>query len=233
MSCCCLSRVCRSIYRAYWGVEERPKKKVPTNDELQKQLVALEERIKDEPLKTQGFWDEFASESSDDDPTLPQYLASQAEKKPGRAYDLGCGAEGVSARYLASLGWQVTVVDVSKKVIERLGKYKSDKLEPVQAFLENFEPEKGVDLVVAVNVLGFCSPGKIKEIWTRIHAALNEGGILICTLPVPYGRSFARWSMDFESFEQFFLKGRFKVLGQDDDLGPFTDHPLSVLLQKV
>lgn len=45
-------------------------------------------------------------------------VAEVAELKPGRALDVGCG-EGADAVWLASQGWDVTALDVSRVALER------------------------------------------------------------------------------------------------------------------
>ena len=48
----------------------------------------------------------------------PQLVAQVADLDPGTALDVGCG-EGADAIWLASQGWQVTAVDVSKVALRR------------------------------------------------------------------------------------------------------------------
>jgi SAM-dependent methyltransferase len=67
----------------------------------------------------QKIWDDVYSSA---DPIYNRYpnrfLAEIGEKaKPGRALDIGIG-QGRNAIYLASLGWNVTGIDISEKGIE-------------------------------------------------------------------------------------------------------------------
>lgn len=69
--------------------------------------------------EAQAFWDEIyhgrdRSRHGEPHPYLREVLTSAV---PGRALELGCG-DGISAVWLASHGWTVTAVDVSRVALD-------------------------------------------------------------------------------------------------------------------
>jgi SAM-dependent methyltransferase len=69
---------------------------------------------------TGEFWDDRYGSSEQlfsGDPNVV-LVAEVTGLQPGQALDVGCG-EGGDARWLASQGWKVTAVDVSKVALER------------------------------------------------------------------------------------------------------------------
>ena len=69
---------------------------------------------------TQEFWDaryRSADRIWSGNPN-PHLVAHVAELFPRTALDVGCG-EGADAIWLASLGWQVTAIDVSTVALDR------------------------------------------------------------------------------------------------------------------
>lgn len=92
---------------------------------------------------------------------------------PGAALDIGMG-EGRNARYLASLGWQVTGIDVSIEGTRR-ARQQSTALNVVHGAVENFEMGRDRwDLILGMYVHGVM----LRES-ARIIQALRPGGLLV------------------------------------------------------
>jgi SAM-dependent methyltransferase len=96
----------------------------------------------------------------------------------GLALDLA-GGLGRHALWLASKGWQVTVVDVSAVAIEKLRKTALEMNVSVDllvgdAFEHKFEPER-FDLIVLFYHLD-------RDLFPKIVFALKPGGLLICKM---------------------------------------------------
>jgi chemotaxis methyl-accepting protein methylase len=127
----------------------------------------------------------------------------------------------------------VTAVDISQKAIDVLKLNKSEKLEVVHSSLEDFHPTKQYDLILAINVLAFCPADRIQEIWDKMYQSLNKHGFLLCTLPVPIGREFARWYVSKNDMSQLFIQNRYKVIRSTHLTDKNTVHPLALTLQKV
>ena len=80
-------------------------------------------------------------------------VAEVAELPPGTALELGSG-EGADAIHLASLGWQVTALDVSDVALERAAAAAADagvdeRIQWMVADLAEWVPTESFDLVVA------------------------------------------------------------------------------------
>jgi SAM-dependent methyltransferase len=93
--------------------------------------------------------------------------------KPGEALDIGIG-EGRNARYLASCGWKVTGVDVSREGT-RQAREGSGRVRVVHGAIEDFEMGSNRwDLIVGMYVHGVM----LRES-ARVVEALRPGGLLV------------------------------------------------------
>ena len=77
-------------------------------------------------------------------------VAEVADMTPGQALDVGCG-EGADAHWLASRGWQVTAVDISRTALDRAARtHTGDRVSWTHADLAVTPPPAGAfDLVSA------------------------------------------------------------------------------------
>jgi SAM-dependent methyltransferase len=93
--------------------------------------------------------------------------------KPGAALDIGMG-EGRNARYLASLGWEVTGVDVSAEGTRQASET-SAGLRVVHGPIEEFEMgSRRWDLIIGIYVHGVMLRQS-----SRVIEALSAGGLLV------------------------------------------------------
>lgn len=96
-----------------------------------------------------------------------------AAMPPGRALDIGMG-QGRNTAYLASLGWEVTGIDISGEGL-RQAQASCAGVRVVQAPAEEFEMGAGEwDLIAGMYVHGVL----LRES-SRIIAALRPGGVLV------------------------------------------------------
>lgn len=109
-------------------------------------------------------------------PLLKQFFSENVNGKI--AVDLGCGT-GAAAQYLANLGWSVIAIDCNEEALKMLRKDASQSLVIVKANIEEYKFPKEVHLVVANDVLSYCNPEKVVEIWSRVYKALAVGGHFI------------------------------------------------------
>ncbi|HEU4867624.1 MAG TPA: class I SAM-dependent methyltransferase [Actinomycetota bacterium] len=103
----------------------------------------------------------------------------------GRAVDLG-GGQGRHALFLAGLGFDVDLVDLSAEALwqaSRAAGTRGLKLRTVRANVAFYEPPPGLDLVVAA--LLFHVPARHASLAAaeRLGAAMNPGALLYLSLP--------------------------------------------------
>ncbi|CAN5901297.1 hypothetical protein BH23ACT12_BH23ACT12_03930 [soil metagenome] len=103
----------------------------------------------------------------------------------GRAVDLG-GGQGRHALYLASLGFDVELVDLSEKALLQASTSAKERgltLRTVRANIAFYEPPAGLDLVVAA--LMFQVPARHASLAAakRLGAAMNPRALLYLSFP--------------------------------------------------
>jgi tellurite methyltransferase len=110
----------------------------------------------------------------------PLVIKFAANRAPGRALDVACGA-GRHALWLAEHGWEVTGVDASGAAIEILRQRAKDRGVPVHAIQADLERpgfviEPGAwDLIVVVNYLQ-------RDLFASIREGLRPGGAVIAVI---------------------------------------------------
>jgi SAM-dependent methyltransferase len=99
--------------------------------------------------------------------------------EPGRALDVGCG-EGADAVWLASKGWAVTALDVSRVALDRAAQSAGQSAVSVQwlhtGLVDAVLPQLGFDLVSAQYPALRSSPDRTAE--RALLAAVAPGGLL-------------------------------------------------------
>jgi 2-polyprenyl-3-methyl-5-hydroxy-6-metoxy-1,4-benzoquinol methylase len=114
---------------------------------------------------------------------------------PGAALDVGCGA-GVFAALLATLGWRVHAIDLSRAMLDAAINRCREVLGPrndlttfERADIDDFEaPRESYDLVLCLNVLEYVDHDE-RALATIVTALAPEGRLL---LSVPNRRSVVR-----------------------------------------
>lgn len=105
--------------------------------------------------------------------------------EPGRALDLGCG-EGADAVWLASHGWRVTAVDISRTALDRAAGHAAEAGVDDRIVWERHElgvtfPDGSFDLVSA-QFLQSPVPLDQDGVLRRAAAAVAEGGTLLIVM---------------------------------------------------
>lgn len=105
--------------------------------------------------------------------------------RAGKAVDLG-GGQGRHALFLAGLGFDVELVDLSEEALLQACENAAARrlpLRTVRANIAFYEPPAGLDVVVAA--LAFHLPARHAGLAAaeRLGAAMNPGGLLYLSLP--------------------------------------------------
>jgi len=104
-----------------------------------------------------------------------------APKGNKKAVDLGCG-HGIQSLSLTELGFDVTAVDFSRKLLDELEQKSDGKVHTIEADLtypENFaEKCRDAELVVCMGdtLTHLDSVNEVQKLLAMIHGLLNEGG---------------------------------------------------------
>lgn len=136
-------------------------------------------------LFTAEFWDErYGSKPAVWSGRANRRLVERvADLAPGAALDVGCG-EGADAIWLASHGWQVTGVDVSRVALSRAAAVAAAdpaaaaRITWRQADVLGFEPEAGAYDLVSSQFMQL--PSELRPRYhARLAAAVRPGGSLL------------------------------------------------------
>ncbi|MHB8450987.1 MAG: class I SAM-dependent methyltransferase [Mycobacteriales bacterium] len=107
-------------------------------------------------------------------------VAEVADLTPGRVLDVGCG-EGADAIWLASLGWDVTALDVSAVALKRAAGHARDAGHAIRwvhaGIAEAMLPPASFDLVSAQYPALLRTPDATAE--RALLAAVAPGGVLL------------------------------------------------------
>jgi cyclopropane fatty-acyl-phospholipid synthase-like methyltransferase len=100
-------------------------------------------------------------------------------KEKGSVLDLGCGEAG-NAIFLAEKGFNITLLDISKAAIKKIGKEIGNRkieAELICEDLNNFKINKVFDIIMAVAVFHFLEKEKTIELIKEIKKKTNKEGI--------------------------------------------------------
>ena len=147
---------------------------------------------------SERFWDErYRSEEAAPERGPADFLVEHRRLLPagGRALDVAMGS-GRNALYLASLGYEVTGIDVSGVAVERChaeAERRGLRVEAVQADLESYQlPRETYDVVIDFYYLQ-------RELAPALVAALQPGGVLVFESFTTEQRRFG-WGPQQEEF---------------------------------
>ena len=147
--------------------------------------MSSEDRSKDQRARWDVKYEQGLPSLTEPDPffiSAYQRFVTPSLPKPGAALDLA-GGLGRHALWLASRGWQVSVVELSDVAIGKLSKAARElnvnvDLIAGDAAEYNFEPAQ-FDLIVLFYHLD-------RSLFPRIVSALKPGGLLICKMSLKW-----------------------------------------------
>lgn len=134
-----------------------------------------------------AFWDQMWSHRATRRDEPHHFLVeSAAALIPGAALDVGCG-EGTDALWLATRGWRVTAVDVSKVALDRARSAdRAQRVTWIHANLDAWRPPFDTyDLVVAQFL--HVPPGARASFFDGLARAIRLGGTLLFSAHAPPG----------------------------------------------
>ncbi len=118
-------------------------------------------------------------------PLLDKFFSSKQSGKV--AIDVGCG-NGKASLHLLERGWKVVALDVNGRALEKVKEQAilldkeslaSERFIAIQANLEEYTFPIKANLIVANDIFPYCNPAKMRQIWEKIHDALENDGHLI------------------------------------------------------
>jgi trans-aconitate methyltransferase len=107
------------------------------------------------------------------------------ESGTGKAVDLG-GGQGRHALFLAGLGFDVELIDLSEEALVQASRAAGDRglrLQTVRANVAFYEPAEGLDVVVAALIFHVLARHASLAAAERLGAAMNPGALLYLSLP--------------------------------------------------
>lgn len=123
-------------------------------------------------------WEKYG-ERTKDSPPRPLLVEALAFVRPaGKALDIGGGTLN-DARYLLEQGFDVSVIDEKKEVVEKAAaKIQSEKFRYTISTFADFDfPRESYDLASAMFSLPFNPPETFEVVFQKIKDSLVKGGI--------------------------------------------------------
>jgi SAM-dependent methyltransferase len=148
-------------------------------------------------------WEKYG-ELTKDAPPRPLLVKALAFAKPaGRALDVGGGALN-DTRYLLEQGFDVSVVDGSKDIVEKAAaKIQSEKFRYTISTFADFDfPKETYDLVSAMFSLPFNPPETFDAVFQNIKDSVAKGGIFCGNLCGPKDQWHPNPDMTFRTKEE-------------------------------
>ena len=169
----------------------------------------------------QDIWDKEAESYSPDAESSPDYLAhfKEVEEAMGNVRgkmicDIGSGT-GITSAYLASLGAQLTLVDISQKALNFQKKYfRTNKLAAKYIRRDAFKlqfPNNSFDVVWNGGVIEHFKDTEKIEMMKIMWKLVKPGGILVIAAPNAY-------DLPFMAAKQILLWRKKWGFGYEDDL---------------
>ena len=173
-------------------------------------------------MKTQRAWDEFYRRSPRSFSEAREEIEIiEKHKKEGKVLDIGCGIGG-NALHLASHGFDVTGIDVSKVAIDMLidqAQSRDLRLKGIVSSVLDYVITDFYDVVICTYVLKFLNKRDALNIVSKIKAATRENGINFIAnnafTPPYYPEQFSK-ECYFEERELLHLYDSWKVLHYDE-----------------
>jgi len=145
------------------------------------------ERLNGVPSASSEFWEQHYQGRDGPSTQIPNAVlaAVAAPLAPGSALDLGCG-KGDDAAWLATLGWQVTAVDVSATALRRVRARAAELgvtslVDVEQHDLASTFPDGTFDLVSAVYLESPVDFPRVRVLRRAAYAVAPGGLLLVIT----------------------------------------------------
>ena len=133
---------------------------------------------------------------------LTGLIAAKHLRSGGRCYDLGCSLGATAQAVLAAVGdrpCEIVAVDESAAMLRRARQLAGTepRIHWRQADIRDLAFE-AADVVILNYTLQFLAPGDRLPLLERLHACLNDGGVLLLSEKLDGGGYFADLHLDFK-----------------------------------
>ncbi len=131
--------------------------------------------------------------------------------KNGWAIDIGTG-NGSNALFLASEGFKVDAIDITKDAIDSIKKRSKElkiELNAKKLDVRKFPFNKKYDLILAIQSLIFMKKSEFKTVISKIRGSLNRGGVAIISSFTTADTSYKQFAAKRKPVEKdtFYSKG--------------------------
>jgi 2-polyprenyl-3-methyl-5-hydroxy-6-metoxy-1,4-benzoquinol methylase len=161
-------------------------------------------------------------------------------KKKGSILDVGCGSGIPIARCLLNKGFDVTGIDVSEKMIG-MAKQNFNTVPFSLADINDYEPGKLFDGIIAWDSLFHLSPGLQHKAYRKVYSLLTDGGHFLFTainmdgetVEDMFGALFSYGGIEKEKLKTMLKEIGFKfILVEEDYIEGDMNRDIVAILQK-
>lgn len=174
-----------------------------------------------------GQWDEYRKNKTVNECII--YFA-RLLKYGAEILDIGCGTGYPIGTYLAGMGFSVTGIDVSDKMIEKAKALQLANASFETADIMDYQTSKSFDAVIAFDSLWHIEYSRQKEVFPIIGKLLNKGGYFLFTygkrdcevIGRMFGQDFYYSSLDISDTKRLLIDSGFDIIDFWEDYKEIT-----------
>ena len=174
-----------------------------------------------------GQWDEYRKNKTVNECII--YFA-RLLKYGAEILDIGCGTGYPIGTYLAGMGFSVTGIDVSDKMIEKAKALQLANASFETADIMDYQTSKSFDAVIAFDSLWHIEYSRQKEVFPIIGKLLNKGSYFLFTygkrdcevIGRMFGQDFYYSSLDISDTKRLLIDSGFNIIDFWEDYKEIT-----------